>query len=273
MAKITTVEHVQMIKNYVDDKTDDGYHINGGNLTFRDSNEIIISGVNATVNSSGTVDGVTISGGKVILSPDVFGAQDIKLEKASGIYRGYEIELEAGTELTAPVYTPSVLSADNGTVTYQSHSQTEGYIFENGAVKYGEEIPQAACTISGLQTSLTVDNGEIAGLNFDYNAITIPASAVGTTTIPADDETSSDVVVKNTVTISSYNAILDIDAAEADVSATNSTFKGGEDFTNINVAGSGGNTFIFDTDNVIQIRGFKSSDKYIVDGVRYYPHL
>ena len=33
MAKITTLEQMQMLKNYVDDKTDDGYIINQNNLT------------------------------------------------------------------------------------------------------------------------------------------------------------------------------------------------------------------------------------------------
>ena len=142
-------------KNYVDDKTDDGYKFDDGNLSYTEKNEIIISGLNATKNDSGTVDGVTISGGKVILSSDIFGEQDIKLEKASGIYSGYEMELEAGTELTAPVYTPSVLSASNGVVIYQTHSQTEGYIFNNdNSITYGENITQKNCTISGLQSTL-----------------------------------------------------------------------------------------------------------------------
>ena len=205
-------------KNYVDDKTDDGYHINGDNLTFREGNEIIISGLNATKNDSGTVDGVTISGGKVILSPDIFGQQDIKLEKASGIYSGYEMELEAGTELTAPVYTPSVLSASNGVVIYQTHSQTEGYIFNNdNSVTYGENITQKNCTISGLQSTLAVDNGTIEGINFDYDKITISATAIDSLTQTTIDGAnfevntdSSNVLLKSSNTKTTSKGIVSI---------------------------------------------------------------
>ena len=246
MADLVTFNQYKQLKNYVDDKTDDGYHINGDNLTFRDSNEIIISGLNATKNDSGTVDGVTISSGKVILSPDIFNQQDIKLEKASGIYRGYEIELEAGTELTAPVYTPSVLSADSGTVVYTSHSKTQGYVFnDDNSITFVPEIIQAACTISGLNDSAAED------IIFDYNSVTIPA---------ADSD----------ITITANNAMIQFDG-NITAGGSDSTFKGGASTFYVTIA-SNGNTYILDSDvgNAI-FTGYNSDDVFIVNGVRYYP--
>ena len=191
-----------------DEFNTEGFKIDDGNLSYTEKNEIIISGLNATKNDSGTVDGVTISGGKVILSPDALGKQDIKLEKASGIYSGYEIELEAGTELTPYAYTPSILSASSGNVTYQTHSQSEGYIFDssNSSISYGDAIPQLRCSIKGLQDSLTVDNGTVSGLDFDYDSVTISADAVTdskTVTIKGDDMT---FFANATATISLYGS-------------------------------------------------------------------
>ena len=292
MAKITTVEHVQMLKNYVDDKTDEGFKIDGDNLTFREGNEIIISGLK---NENGEVEGVEISNGKIILSPNVLGFSDITLQKATGAFRGSQFEL-----IESHFSNTSILSAQNDNLEYHAAynldytlADSDTKIIYTGTGKpsftilgagndvdtSGVDIQSKDVTVSAVaidDKNVTINATE--GFNFKFDGTNTITNAATTAKISVSSGS-----VKNSVSdVTIYGANFDASISNTPINlngtsdtvtisgGTNSSYYGGvgshfieKDFL-INH-----NAYIFNAgDGNTTIKNLSFYDSLIVDGTR-----